>query len=524
MSLRLRILLSFAVFIALGTATLFYFDRAATTELTQAYTISSDPNELYLQLAVNNSPTGTREWARENLYLNVSHLMTQGPGPLLTTEKYDSRAVSKSALPLRILAIGDSYAYGVGAIDPGMVWPNRLEDLLHKRYPGQSFDVITVAKPGASLMEETEWVTEDFLERVNPDLIIWGLVSNDATPSGRERTICGNKSYCDVPSGKGIQEYTKCLAGNGALMSQLIDRGLRSWLPNIGQSLLLRFCETTNTSKGTSRGDLFVNGPNDPYYDLFLESIARISKIKQKYPLLVAFHLDVNRASGSMENMYKEFRKYGIRTVKTTSANRVISVSDDLSLMVNPSDRHPSGILTTAYALDIIEEMRKAFPSLTSPSSSNLDRMQSDPALRATSFFPAHAEVVSLPGNTIRFSSAPANRYPYDVIEESFPARQETPCAVLGRVHVRLMFNQQAEGTSVTLSELNSDVSVFITGYTADGKSYVRAVGEVAAQTELRTKLSAGDTGILLAQPDSPTCDADTFVPTPTLSFTLTKP
>lgn len=84
---------------------------------------------------------------------------------------------------IRILVVGDSFVYGEGSPDINCLWWKQMSEKLRQR--GYNVRVDAVGIGGASTYDEMRWITDTSLLRdLSPDLIVVGLVSNDADLSG----------------------------------------------------------------------------------------------------------------------------------------------------------------------------------------------------------------------------------------------------------------------------------------------------------------------------------------------------
>jgi hypothetical protein len=85
--------------------------------------------------------------------------------------------IPKPAGTTRIVGIGDSIMFGWG-VEEGERYTSRLEAMLEKSYPEQSWEVLTLASPGYNLVMEVEALARYGLD-YDPDLILYGYTAND---------------------------------------------------------------------------------------------------------------------------------------------------------------------------------------------------------------------------------------------------------------------------------------------------------------------------------------------------------
>jgi acyl-CoA thioesterase I len=79
--------------------------------------------------------------------------------------------------PLTIVAVGSSSTQGVGASDPALNYPSRLEAELTKRFPDSEIRVLNRGKGGQDVGEELGRLGADVVAE-HPDLVIWQVGTN----------------------------------------------------------------------------------------------------------------------------------------------------------------------------------------------------------------------------------------------------------------------------------------------------------------------------------------------------------
>lgn len=103
----------------------------------------------------------------------AGELATLVPGLNRTVEKLGT---SKQ---LRILAIGSSSTWGVGASSLKRNYPSRLEAILSKVWKGVDIEIVNRGV-GGEVASQTAWRLLDEINLVQPDLILWQVGTNDA--------------------------------------------------------------------------------------------------------------------------------------------------------------------------------------------------------------------------------------------------------------------------------------------------------------------------------------------------------
>ena len=100
-------------------------------------------------------------------------LATLVPGLNRTVEKLGAKK------QLRILAIGSSSTWGVGASSMKRSYPSRLEAILSQVWKGVDLEIINRGV-GGELAAQTAWRLLDESDLAQPDLILWQVGTNDA--------------------------------------------------------------------------------------------------------------------------------------------------------------------------------------------------------------------------------------------------------------------------------------------------------------------------------------------------------
>jgi lysophospholipase L1-like esterase len=77
----------------------------------------------------------------------------------------------------RVLCVGDSITYGFN-VDANQTYPEQLEALLAKRYPGRRFEVINAGVPGWSWLQGRRYLELEGLA-LRPDVVVIGHGTND---------------------------------------------------------------------------------------------------------------------------------------------------------------------------------------------------------------------------------------------------------------------------------------------------------------------------------------------------------
>ena len=101
------------------------------------------------------------------------------PPALTRIEPALARAAARieHAKSLTVVAVGSSSTQGVGATDPTLNYPSRLEAALRQRLPGIAIRVINRGKGGEEAPQMLARLERDVIAE-HPDLVIWQLGTN----------------------------------------------------------------------------------------------------------------------------------------------------------------------------------------------------------------------------------------------------------------------------------------------------------------------------------------------------------
>jgi hypothetical protein len=125
-------------------------------------------------------PASFIAWKRESRYLYADNEARVGTDPVI----YPGDTLPPRTEAIRVLVVGDSVTYGHGARDLDMRWWRLLEEELDTRSGDGVFEIITMARNGASMYRYADWLTAETISTIDPDLIMLALNRNDVVPFG----------------------------------------------------------------------------------------------------------------------------------------------------------------------------------------------------------------------------------------------------------------------------------------------------------------------------------------------------
>jgi hypothetical protein len=525
MSLRFRILVAVAGSV-LASLTILHLseDRLASQAASQTAAAlaaegSSAPEFLAPMALRSNNPT---LWARENVYTNLSLHQTYGGSYLRKGVSYDKADYPPDII--KILAVGDSYTYGIGLLDSSFAWPQRLEVALNKRSNGPFFKVIPLTLYGASAVDQAEWLSDDLLQRLEPDLIITAHVGNDMIPSGNEKMLCGhNVLNCELDTISNFDEYLRCRTGDGSLVARITSRYISKIYPFIAEKILTRHCDAlavrTESKSGVDPAD-----QEDEYRLFFNHAVERLAEVDDKYS-----HFSALLRQGSADEVrHARFKEAldakGVVTASMHSTNKLLRGAPDEQVSANPADSHPGSALTAAYVADMLKTIEVLHPELypeIDPKPLSRELVASRELV--TYMLPIHGVINESRSDRFSATVAPANDSRYEPLRKlQLPSFQEVPCTVLGAAHVRLSLNPYLPvGSKLRFLASEQDVDVYISGLDYRSAPTLRRAGKAQAGKPFPITLNQGEIGLLLKPMNAEPCLTENNLLTPKFGFTL---
>lgn len=445
-------------------------------------------------------------WERENEFLMLQNSIRFGYGPTLR----DQVPISNSSVDKTILVIGDSFVWGQGAEDSEMRWSRRLEKNLNAQ-SGERYRVVTLARLASSTMDEAEWLSKERMALIDPDAVVVGFVRNDYAASYGEARYCRDLGTCAKDGGPPAISNPRnvvlvaCLRGNESIFGRLISKVVLPVLPNIGRWMVGRWCDPDRLAdiEGlTSEGVSIENPTESPTWDYFVESIQSMKSSVGSVPIFMADTRVLPWDNLDKEDALPIFRESGYNLIEMRRSRELLATVDNHNdLHINAADKHPGSELTQAYADDVSEALLSLFGKgqgvgVTSKNNRSL----------LSNYLPASVAIGERDGK-VRVVSSPLNERQSKFYGSTFVrgkggyAPQTTPCAAMGRAHVRLMLDSELKaGDNIELELTRSASSLVIQpiGYNEDGKilyfeSYLLHSGEVRVDV-----LQQGQSGYLI--------------------------
>lgn len=278
-----------------------------------------------------------RIWENEIREDMFSKTKLNGNGPL----QYNTLRNKYINDPFDILIIGDSYSIGQFGDLNSYSYPYILEEKLNK-YNNGNFRVTVLGAEKSSFLRQSDWVSLERLENLQPDLIILTYTMGRYIPTFYEKKYCKEYNICinDNQSALYNDAYnTKfslsnrkyqiiaCLQTNPGIISNIFRKILYPYYKNLAEHLVLFYCNKKrieHASEKTIPSERTANYYKDPsktiYYNDFLEYIEKIKNNVKIYnnnrAKLGKDKADINYINITMfpehfENKY--IKKYNLR-------------------------------------------------------------------------------------------------------------------------------------------------------------------------------------------------------------------
>lgn len=438
-------------------------------------------------------------WARETLFLINSHL-NRTPGMMPRGQFERPRHLNPDRI--RVLVFGDSFSHGWALADPDANWPVLLERSLNESTKPGTFEVVVLARPGASAYDHGAWVAA--LQRGDRSLLKAPSSDIDLLTEPFDVVVLGFLNNDRLP-----------IDGPGT--STAFGRELV-----IDQDYYL---------------ELQTNRRENPYQEELKDALSQMRRFAGTTPLLWA-PLEQRWPQSVIEENRALYEEAGFIPVDMEATRTLHDRYQITELSVTSSDSHPSPALTKAYASDVApavleqvqpERLKQAMNNAVPveyhrisgvlptwldvevhPTRSNV-RVTLGTLDAATSFkhcgsnYSPRPELRQVCTATDQYVEISGKRYPH----------QAFPCSMLGRPYLHIQTDPSHVG-GVSVSVRTTDrtkVDVFAYGYGDDGFPLTEPLGVSGTGETLSIPAGAGLHGVFVASRSVMSCDlADTFV------------
>lgn len=416
---------------------------------------------------------------RDQAFLVYQNYLRFGEGPAIAPNQFQQPAHPNQDR-VRVLVIGDSFIWGHGIVDTDMRWQDLLERELNSLTGPGTFEVIGMGSRGLSTLGQSQIFTAELIDEVDPDIVLLGYGENDQIPKGDEVGICaGGKPACAMLSTESLPEYTECVAGRKGGAAGLVRRLVQPLLPNLALELARRACDTggDHTAAGTLElyFEILQKPTEGPYWSLFVEAVGTLRTSIGERPAVVIPTLTDFIPADENASVMNVFRNEGWEVAPMpTTEKRTAAVIDRSELHVMPNvDRHPSAVLTTAFAADAAASVL----TLVDPAKLELARAGSETP-RSTLVSNTMPVTLSVAGDTgsravVAYATPDESTlYPFAVGRGSALPSQYVPCMQMSRPFVQVMLDPTIPtGTRVDVALTTpSPVQISSYGYDPTGR------------------------------------------------------
>lgn len=390
------------------------------------------------------------DWVAENAainHMNSDKVLASAEDPV-----WNSRGIpltSRRAGVSRILVLGDSFVWGDGYLNANDIWWRQLQREFQRRgYLG--VEVVAAGLNGASTQQQLEWLrTGDLVDRVQPDAIVLGYVTNDPDVRRADGSYLVRQIGRDLPlpTWAGLEATLGRVAPT--LTAQIKPLLTQKWASAVEGAYSYRDWEREilrspnidayrevvlslgDTVRGIGLPFLVVSLPGVPSKSLFA-------------PLLDPIEPLFAEAEIHFVNLLDDF----IAAYPEGTAPGVTSL---LHWGINPANGHPGGTATRFYARAVADLIEGQNLGLLGPRSTQPPEL----APRINDWMPPSIGVEPLSSTQWRFS---------------YPAPHElAPREPLGERHLMLAFELPVGIRSVGLAgERLRAARLWFTGVDAD--------------------------------------------------------
>jgi hypothetical protein len=426
-------------------------------------------------------------WDRENSFLMTQNSLRQGWGPELRSQTPETKVADDR---IHVVVAGDSYVWGQGAEDLDMLWPRQLELELNRLQPDR-YRVTRLGRLPSSTMQVADWLHPERIAELDPDVIVFGYLNNDFFPTLEERSLCRRYATCtedgEPPFAWNPRNgpLVACIRGDDSVLGKVFQRLVNPLFPYVGRWLINRYCDPDRAARNTDKiaEGIWMSDPAaNPYWEHFTEATRRLATDVGTTPIAVyVYDSAFDDASLPKQRAVRDaFTDAGMTVLQPIRVEELRSrTQDHTTHWINPGDSHPGMPLTRMFALDVAQYIRSL--PLTRPNTpSTTQRELLSNYLPATLTVDSDVDSARIQGSPLTDEFVSANGMQTSVRGKPTPL-QETPCARMGRPHVRLMFDPYTPtGTKlrVSLGNTGGGLVAQTTGYDVDGNE-VRGVARL---------------------------------------------
>jgi len=310
--------------------------------------------EITEEVAVPAPDPDSKVWDRELFARETSRPMIFGFGPSMNKPV----PLNYADDPYRILIVGDSYSYGMFHELTENNYNRRLEQLLNIP-SGGAYEVVTLAADQASFLRQSDWITKEKLQEINPDAVVLTYTMNRTHPTFLEEKYCVEFNIC-VSDGQGKpfddmmgHEFTRSTKKWRIIMCLRADTGPVSWMlrkvlyphfTNIAEFVASRYCTDERAKLGldlpTERTNPDGEITDSPYIGDFYDYLTRVRSAVDAQPRKIDTYVvnlawmpvhmwpSLNDGSAVMRSivgpLFDIYEQYGFENIPVPTARRMI--------------------------------------------------------------------------------------------------------------------------------------------------------------------------------------------------------
>jgi len=480
-------------------------------------------------------PDSVEIWHRENAYMMAQLDRRQRLAPL-PLGNHVASPEDNNQDAFRILVVGDSYVWGFGQYDLDRVWHRRLATYLSENgKPGQ-YEVMAIGLGGRSIVSYADYLKEDVIKTLRPDLIMVGFLTNDWVPDEAE-SICSNLKNkapgTDCTAGDWYirEDYVKCMNGESNLLGSFLQNIVKKVFPRTANEFTERICETKSrpdaTLSNTERRAMQDRPERSIYWEKYKKTVEQIRVQVGTVPIAILPLTTKNIVH--KEEVYQVWRDAGIDVIANPETKKILGsvrAEDGKSLWVNPADNHPNLLLNNAYAQDALVYVKEKFKTIEKSFVEQKMSLLSNYSPSSMSY------KVDSESNIVTFVHDGENEVSRrqtisnDIRGVSRP-QQQVPCAMYGRPHARFVLNPQVlnQKTNAKITLEDSEYSTLILSqvtYDARGNQLFSKPFQLQKGVSVVLSFSSETTGFVIASPKSG-CDLDKRISLARFRLTIEK-
>ena len=377
----------------------------------------------------------------------------------------------------------------------------------------------------SSHMNMADWLTEQKIREINPDIVVLTHHDNDTFPTYSEEALCEPLGTCMVQGQLPTQAHSAeqnrrvaCIEGVSSLFSIVIKK-VSKIFPMVARKAINRYCNSYRFVEGDFRESelkMKQRPEESKYWPLYTSSVEKIGRVLADKSAYIFSYAQLTTDRRITNLVRKKFESVGIESIPGPTTTELIMSKQTSELEVNPVNNHPSRMLASAYAHDVA-----AFLKSQAVKANNLIQ-EKDPIKAADPLVSSYMPVGLLISKPDQYKmsvsvglKSPAN---FPIIANG--KKMHAPCAALGRPYARVMFDPRLTGidkeTQLSITLEAPKPLIVIPIYYDDMNREVIGT-PITVRDIIQTKLPKKVAGVMIASTKSGCKMFEWFTPTFTL-------